>query len=173
MEFQNVQTKSASEIILRKQKLCNYLYSYFQYLLNLKTNNSNQLEKFKNKLIVAYKLRDYEYVLTKMNEVEILKILLLNKCQQSAFRYFKKPVDCETESLFLETFQNLLKVENKSKENMIEYYADLISNDSLIGHDQTLYENLEDEIKKEIFTKVGNKSTKNIKIGDQKERSIE
>ena len=66
---------------------CNALNGKF----NLRTRSGNRLEQIRKKLVVADKVRDFNFILLKMNEIENLKNIFLNDHQSLSLYYLKKP----------------------------------------------------------------------------------
>jgi hypothetical protein len=74
---------------------CSYMsaivYNTFNRKFDSKTAKGKRLEQIRNKILVSDKVRDFNYILDKMTEVDVLKDILLNEHQSLCLSYLQKP----------------------------------------------------------------------------------
>jgi hypothetical protein len=117
----------------------------------------------RKKLSVIDKLSDYDIVLKKLNDIDVLKKLLLNDIQLSCFDYLEKPMNVHTNNLFSQSFNNLLinNTEEKRK-NVIKEYAELYYCNKEDSINKKLYNALDDNFREEIDKIIGSMNKLNI-----------
>lgn len=73
-----------------------------------------KLEKIRTKLQVSDRIRDFNVILNKMNEIDALKSMLLNDHQALCLNYLQKPKDVELNEP-LNKFSFLINTEEENQ----------------------------------------------------------
>ncbi len=113
------------------------------------------MEIMRNKLIVADKIRDFSYLADKMNELDVIKSMLLNEHQALCLKFLKKPSYVQVNDIS-QTFSTLVNSNDENIEIICNYFIKLLNEDPLSGYDEFLFKNLDDRIKVKIFTVIEN-----------------
>ncbi len=113
-------------------------------LMNInKYIKNSDINSYEIAMSLIYKLMDYNYLLKKAREVDLLINLTLNKSQKDCLdiiRLYKFSDDLENES----------KLDYNKKDKIIEYFKD--RNNQLNNIDKKLLELLDTENQNEIFS---------------------
>jgi hypothetical protein len=117
-------------------------------------NKDNPLNLLRKKLKVVNTFQDYSYILKKLNEFDILKNVLLNDKQLLCFDYLAKPYSSETDPCLSRSFSALFNSEMINKENLVNYYVEILTDEPLEGINEKLFQYLSDDVKKEILMKL-------------------
>lgn len=139
-------------------KICDFIksavYNTFGRKFDKNTLQGLKMEKIRAKLQVSDRIRDFNFILNKMNELDALKDMLLNEHQALCLSYLKKPNDVEMEEQ-LHKFSFLLNSEDENKTMIEEYFVKLFMDDVLKeNYDQFLFRRLDDKIKKKIISRL-------------------
>jgi hypothetical protein len=102
----------------------------------------------KNKLISIDHLRDFNFIIQKLNEFEHFKKLFLNEGQTIALHYIKNK----------DHFSHFNNSDEESENKLCNYFGNLLSDDPLSGYDEILFSKLDDKIKTKIFKIISNDS---------------
>jgi hypothetical protein len=132
------------------------LMNWFNMKERSRTTDDKKLEMIRKKLSVIDKLSDYDVILKKMNEVDILKRLLLNEVQAACFDYLEKPMNLNSDNMFSKSFNYLIANQQEDKKNIIKEFAELFytNKDDKVNH--KLYFALDEEIRNEIDQVISN-----------------
>lgn len=127
-------------------------------MLNRKINTKKEnINSLKAKLFVVDRLRDFDYILNSLNELEIIKNLLLNENQILCLEYLKKPTVNDYLSYSgssLKSYPHFFNFDEENKEILCNYFLNLLKEDPLTGYDEFLFMRLDDDIKKKIERKL-------------------
>jgi hypothetical protein len=123
---------------------------------NLKTRNGKKLEQIRKKLVVADKVRDFNFILMKMNEVENLKNIFLNDHQSLSMCYLQKPKHI-TSNNTPHRFSFLVNSEEINAKYLTEYFVKRMESGKLSGNDEVLFKQLDQKIKLQILSQVSRK----------------
>ena len=141
----------------KKINYCTYMkvvaYSTFNRKFNTKTEDGKKLELIRNKIIVSDKIRDFNYILEKMTEVDVMKNLMMNEYQALCLNYLQKPRDLPT-SENPQRFSTIVNSEETNISQIQSYFLRLLNEDALVGHDEYLFRGLDESIKEMIFSKL-------------------
>jgi hypothetical protein len=122
---------------------------------NCKENKEkdSQMNLLRKKLQVVNTFQDYSYVLKKLNEIEILKKVILDENHLCCFDYISKPFYSDTDPQLSQNFPELYNSAQINKENLINYFIGLLSGEALVGYDEKMFKCLNDQMKEEIMVK--------------------
>lgn len=139
---------------------CKYVTALFYILTNkkIKPSNSppNNFDKIKHKIQIADKIRDFDYILNKLNEFEHLERMLLNNYQILALNYIKKSDRVSTELLSHSDYYLLVNEEEKLQ-LICDYFINLLNDNPLTGNDEYIFTRLENNIQERILTNLTKK----------------
>ena len=111
------------------------------------------MEILRNKLVVADRIRDFNYIAEKMNELDVLKGMILNEHQALCLKYLKKPSYVEVSDI-TKTFSTLANSNEENVDIICNYFIRLLNEDPLSGYDEFIFKNLDDRVKDRIFLKL-------------------
>ena len=111
------------------------------------------MEILRNKLVVSDRIRDFNYIAEKMNELDVLKGMILNEHQSLCLKFLKKPSYVEVSDIS-KTFSTLANSNEENTEIICNYFIRLLNEDPLSGYDEFLFKNLDDRVKDKIFLKL-------------------
>lgn len=151
------------DVVLKKPKDIGFLL-YIKVLacnliggkFNSKTSSGKKLDQIKKKLIVADKVRDFNFILLKMNEVENLKNIFLNDHQSLSMYYLQKPKNIVSNNT-PHRFSFLVNSEEKNALYLKQYFVKRMETGGLSGNDEVLFNQLNDKIKSQILSHVSRK----------------
>jgi hypothetical protein len=140
----------------KKVSICTYTWAIMLNWFNCKFNKSkdNSTNVLRKKLSVVNTFQDYTYLLRKINELEILKKVVLNERQLLCFDYLAKPYNSEIDLSLTQSFSVLFNSEQINKENIINYFSRVLNEFPLGEYDEKMFKYLNDEMKEEILKKV-------------------
>ena len=156
-------TTDKSEI-KRKNDSCyerstSYFNAVFHNLFGKKFTIDNKkgekMEILRNKLVVADRIRDFNYIAEKMNELDVLKGMILNEHQSLCLKFLKKPSYVEVSDIS-KTFSTLANSNEENVEIISNYFIRLLNEDPLSGYDEFLFKNLDNRVRERIFLKLAN-----------------
>jgi hypothetical protein len=121
---------------------------------NQSTTRGLRLEEYRKKILLAEKVREFDHILQCMNEMDLLKKLLLNEQQRTSLAFLQKPKNMSV----VETVKkyNTFKISNTQNLKMVEeYFLKLINENegNLNEKDQLIFNELNDRIKNNILKK--------------------
>lgn len=134
------------------------LHNSFNRKFDTKTLKGRRLEQIRNKIIVSDKVRDFNYILDKMNEVDNLKEILLNDHQSLCLSYLQKPREIDLGDS-LHRFSNLITKEEVNKDTIQKYFLRLLNYETLTEKDEILFNRLEDKLKEKILCRISKMPT--------------
>ena len=111
------------------------------------------MEILRNKLVVADRIRDFNYIAEKMNEMDVLKGMMLNEHQALCLKFLKKPSYVEVSDI-TKTFSTLANSNEENAEIICNYFIRLLNEDPLSGYDEFLFKNIDDRIKERILRRL-------------------
>ncbi len=117
---------------------------------DIKTKRGKNLEEIRKKILVSDKVRDFNYILDKMTELDLMKTIILNEHQGLCLEYIQKPREVDLTDA-PQRFSKLVNTDQINKKIIQEYFSKLLSEDVLIGHDEFLFRKLDDSIKEDIM----------------------
>jgi hypothetical protein len=135
-----------------KVLLCNVFNGKF----NLKTRRGKKLEQIRKKLVVSDKVRDFSFILMKMNEIENLKNIFFNDHQSLSMYYLQKPKQINSNNT-PHRFSFLVNSEEINAKYLTEYFVKKMAEGKLVGNDEVLFKQLDQKIKLQIFSHVSKK----------------
>lgn len=153
-------------LLTRNFNLCSYLKVIFSLTFNRnfnieegsKLNNLSNLSKLsklqtiKNKIIVSDLMRDYNYILKKVIEIDTLKKFILNDSQALCLNYLQKPNDVFSEH-GLYNFSTLINSDEKNISEIKNYFTKLLEEGDLEGNDKILFDGLNCDIRANLMKK--------------------
>ena len=113
------------------------------------------MEILRNKLVVADRIRDFNYIAEKMNELDVMKGMMLNEHQSLCLKFLKKPSYVEVNDIS-KTFSTMAKSNEENIEIVCNYFIRLLNEDPLSGYDEFLFKNLDGTIRDKILIKLSN-----------------
>ena len=131
---------------------CNAINGKF----NLTTRSGKKLEQIRKKLVVADKVRDFNFIIMKMSEVENLKNIFLNDHQSLSMCYLQKPKNV-TSNKTPHRFSFLVNSEEINAKYLTEYFVKRMETGKLVGNDEVLFKQLDHKIKIQILSQVSKK----------------
>jgi hypothetical protein len=147
---------------LQSIDFCSYVSAVIHNTFNRKyetqTPKGKRLEQIRNKILVSDKVRDFNYILDKMNEVDILKEILFNEHQSLCLSYLQKPREIDLGDT-PHRFSNLTAREEANKDKIQKYFTRLLNQEALTGNDEILFKRLEEKLKEKILWKIANMPT--------------
>jgi hypothetical protein len=153
--------EQGGEISNRKKEsknitLVKYTKAVILNMFSCKSKNANgEMDTLRKKLKVVEKLQDYDMILQKLNELEVMKKMLFSDTQLLCFEFSEKPnFIFNQENALSRSLSLLVTDEDKKKDNLINKLAKLISEEALTEMDEKLFLMLDDEVKKEVFKKL-------------------
>lgn len=150
--------KDKNNMNLKKNlNMCSYIRVIISMTFNRKFNSSTEegsrLQIMKNKIQVSDILRDYNFILNKLKETEVLKQIVLNPNQALCLNYLQKPNDLFSEhSLY--NFSTLLNSNEHNTSEISNYFIKLLEVGDLEGNDKILFDGLDSKIKTDILKKL-------------------
>ncbi len=132
--------------------ICNLFNGKF----NLKTRSGKKLEQIRKKLLVSDKVRDFNFILTKMNEMENLKNIFLNDHQSLSMYFLQKP-KLITSNNNPHRFSFLVNSEEINAKYLTDYFIQKMEQGKLAGNDELLFRKLEQKIRIHILSNVSRK----------------
>jgi hypothetical protein len=135
-----------------KVLVCNAINGKF----SLTTRSGKKLEQIRKKLIVADKVRDFNFIIMKMNEVENLKNIFLNDHQSLSMCYLQKP-KLITSQKIPHRFSFLVNSDEINAKYLTEYFVKRMEIGQLEGNDQVLFKQLDQKLKIHILSQVSRK----------------
>jgi hypothetical protein len=141
-----------------KISIFSYYSAVIRNFLNCKEKGKKidtPMSLLRKKLKVANTFQDYSYLLRKLNELEILKKVMLNDKQILCFDFLAKPYSSDADPLLSQNFSALFNSEQINKETIVNYYAKVLTEEPLGGYDEKIFKYLNDEVKEDIIKKIG------------------
>ena len=124
---------------------------------NLDKNTLHKIKFFEKSRLKINNRIDIVYILNKLDELECMKLLLLNPFQTLSLKYLKKPnisfINMNNPRDLYEKFISDPD-EEKSKNNLIQYYKEKLEIKSVDEMDLRILELIEPELKKTILMSV-------------------
>ena len=124
---------------------------------NLDKNTLNKIKFFEKSRLKINNRIDIVYILNKLDELECMKMLLLNPFQTLSLKYLKKPnisfINMNNPRDLYEKFISDPD-EEKSKNNLIQYYKEKLEIKSVDEMDLRILELIEPELKRIILMSV-------------------
>jgi hypothetical protein len=152
--------KSSTEKNKYRIDYCTYikvvLNNSFNRKFDMKSDEGKKLEVIRNKIIVSDRLRDFNYILDKMTEVDTIKKMLFNDHQALCLKYLQKPRDISVSNT-PNRFSSVLNSDEVNISQIYKYFQKLLNEEELRGYDQFLFESLDENIKEKIINKITNK----------------
>jgi hypothetical protein len=140
---------------------CSYMsaviYNTFNRKFDSKTANGKRLEQIRNKILVSDKVRDFNYILDKMTEVDVLKDILLNEHQSLCLSYLKKPRDIDGDTPH--RFSSLVTGEEDNRNIIQRYFTRILNQEALVGNDEILFRRLDDKLREKVLSRIANVPT--------------
>jgi hypothetical protein len=127
-----------------------YLIGLVSNVLECKTKNK-ELNVIKKKLRVVDSFQDYSFILKKLNELEVLKKVILSDEQLICFEYLNKPFH-NLDNNLEKTFPNIYGKDDKT--NLIQYFIDMKMNKLMSDVDEKLFNAIKFELREEIDKKL-------------------
>ena len=111
------------------------------------------LEEYRKKIIVAEKVREFDHILQKMNELDVLKTILLNEYQKASLDFLQKPKD--TNMQIFKKFHTSRDAQSGNLESVENYFLNLFREEdgNLNDKDEYLFHQLDEKIKQNIIGK--------------------
>ena len=141
---------------------CSYMsaviYNTFNRKFDSKTAKGKRLEQIRNKILVSDKVRDFNYILDKMTEVDVLKDILLNEHQSLCLSYLKKPRDIDLGDT-PHRFSSLVTGEEVNRDIIQRYFTKILNQEALVGNDEILFRRLDDKLREKVMWRIANVPT--------------
>ena len=163
LEAYNTTDKSQTEIKDKNESVCRRTISYFNAVFHNmldkkfsnETRKGEKMEILRNKIVVADRIRDFNYIAEKMNELDVMKGMILNEHQSLCLKFLKKPSYVEVSDI-TKTFSSMANSNDENIEIICNYFIRLLNEDPLSGYDEFLFKNLDDRIRERILLKLSN-----------------
>ena len=140
-----------------KLSFCEKLQGWVFKAKKLDKNLQHKLQFFKKSRLKIEKRLDIIYILTKLDELECMKMLFLNPFQTLSLQYLKKPnisfINMNNPRDLYEKFTSEIDDE-KNKNNLIAYYKEKLEDHSVEQMDLKILEMIEPELKKTILLSI-------------------
>jgi hypothetical protein len=144
------------KIVKNSVGCCDYIQATFFNTIGRKFDKKNEkglkLELIRTKIQVSDRIRDFNYVLKKMDEVDALKMMFLNEQQALCMSYLQKPNDVKIEES-LHKFSFLLNPEEENEEIIVNYFTKLLE-DPLNKEDSFLFSHINSKIREKVMTRL-------------------
>jgi hypothetical protein len=139
----------------KKITLSKYTKALIFNTFGCKSKNDKDIDILRKKLKAVDKLQDYDMILKKVNEIEVMKKLLFSDTQLLCFDFLEKP-NCITneENALSRSLSLLVTQQDQKKDNLINKFVKLISEETLDGTDEKFFKMLDDDVKQDIFKKL-------------------
>jgi hypothetical protein len=123
-------------------------------MLNCKGSKKGdgEIDRLRNKLKAVDKLQDYDMLLKKVNELEVIKKILFTETQILCFEFLEKPCCISNEENMLSSL--LVTQQDKKRDTLVNNFAKLVSEETLNGIDEKFFKVLDDDIKEKVFKKL-------------------
>lgn len=134
-----------------------YIAALVYNFLNKKFDDSNvrgtYLEEYRKKILVAERVREFDHILQKMNELEIIKTLLFNEYQKASLLYLKKPKNTNIE--IFKKYNTNKDIDVMNLEGVENYFSKVLceQDGNLNERDEFLFLQLDDKIQQSILKK--------------------
>jgi hypothetical protein len=148
--YLNVKGSNATKEF-KKINIFTYTKALIMNLLNLKYKPDKRINNLRDILKEVDNLQDYDMILKKLNELEIMKKVIFNKEQLLCFEFLEKPHILQQQN------SSISNKDIRMRENLISYFS-LLSEDELKGYNETFFNFLEHNLKIDIMSK--NKQSK-------------
>ncbi len=96
-------------------------------------------------------MRDFNHIMDKLIEVDILKGMILNDHQSLCLNYLQKPRSVPTDNN-PHRFSTLLDKNEVNTQNIEKYFLKTLKERELTDYDKFLFENLDGELKLRILS---------------------
>ncbi len=130
-------------------------YNLFGKKFSNETRKGEKMEILRNKLVVADRIRDFNYISEKLNELDVMKGMILNEHQSLCVKFLKKPSYVEVSDIS-KTFSTMANSNEENIEIVCNYFIRLLNEDPLSGYDEFLFKNLDDSVRDKILAKLQN-----------------
>jgi hypothetical protein len=143
-----------SENMTAKLTFFRYVKATIMNWFNIRERNlskeDQQTEVIRKKLVVVDKLRDYDIVIKKINEIDVLKRLLLNDEQLLCFDFLEKPLSLNTDNMFSRSFKSLVLQMEEKRKLVVEKFGELFYRNKDDIENSKLYHALDESVRNEI-----------------------
>ena len=134
--IQEYNTTDKSQTEKKEESGCRRTVSYvsavFHNIFNKKFSNDTRkgekMEVLRNKLVVADRIRDFNYIAEKMNELDVIKGMMLNEHQSLCLKFLKKPSYVEVSDIS-KTFSTMANSNEENIEIVCNYFIRLLNED--------------------------------------------
>jgi hypothetical protein len=140
-------------VVEKKLTLLTYMWIGFLNLCCGESKNT-KLITLQKKLRVVDTLQDFNYILKKINELDVLKKVLLNENQVMCFEYLVKPYRNGEDPVLERQFIGIYKTDERNREALAEYFAGLRVGGSMSEIDYALYNCLTEDVKSHVIKKI-------------------
>jgi hypothetical protein len=137
-----------------KLSLLTYSMAHLLNAFGIREHDNPGLNNLRKKLKVVDTLQDVGYVLKKLNEIDVLKKILLKENQILCFDHLNKPFTTEVDPMLERYFPGVYGSEIKNRELLVDYFASVKLGNSMNEVDFLLYEHLTNDVKENIKKKV-------------------
>jgi hypothetical protein len=154
---ENGNKPSKIKIIKSNINIAKYTKAALLNMFNCKSSGKSNSETdiLRKKLNAVDKLQDYDMILKKINELEVMKKMLFSDTQLLCFDFLDKPNCITTEDNALSRSLSLLVTQvDQKRDNLVNNFSKLISESTLDGMDEKFFRMLSDDVKQDIFRKI-------------------
>jgi hypothetical protein len=114
-----------------------------------KTIQDKKMQAIRKKLVISDKLKEYDYVLKKVSEIDVMKKCLFKESQIQCFEFLDKPQSLNMDNIL---YKNLFTTKEERRKELIETFSlELYENRNYINF--TLFSMLEESVRKDIETR--------------------
>lgn len=132
-------------------------HNFFSKKFSRDSKEDARMEILRNKLVVADRIRDFNYIAEKMNELDVLKGMILNEHQSLCLKFLKKPSYVEVSDI-TKTFSTMANSNDQNIDIICNYFIKLLNEDPLSGYDEFLFRNIDERIRERILMKLAGRS---------------
>jgi hypothetical protein len=116
-----------------------------------KENKDSRFYTIRKRLKVVDYYQDYIFVLKKLNELEVLKNIILSEKQLHCFDFLRKPYSNQSDKNVRNDFMDLYNNRLNNKKILVDYFVELKESKEFTQVDKSLFKYLNEALKEEIL----------------------
>ena len=119
--------------------------------MKTKTKQEKKFLQLVDKIKISDKIRDFNYIMDKLIEVDLLKNMMLNNYQSLCLNYMQKPRTV-LHGQSPHRFSSLVDKADKNIQHIENYFLKLLKEREVSGYDEYIFTNLDDDVKAKILS---------------------
>jgi hypothetical protein len=135
-----------------------YYKAIIKNIFDLKNSHSH-VENLGRKINASEKLRDFDYLLSKFKDIEIIKNFLFNNSQNLAIEFSHLEDSLQTNLLY--SIYSSFEEKKEKIELVTNYFVNILLENPLNEKDEFIFQQLDPNLKEKIMKRVS--QSKNIK----------